>query len=62
VDLHVLRVVPRLGITEEEKPEKIEEALMKIIPQDQWHAAGMSFSYLGRRFAVRQIQPAHNVC
>jgi len=48
IDLHVLRVVPRLGITQEEKPEKIEKELMNIIPQMQWHAAGMSFSYLGR--------------
>jgi endonuclease III len=48
VDLHVLRVVPRLGITKEEKPEKIEKVLMEIIPEKHWHAAGMSFSYLGR--------------
>jgi endonuclease-3 len=48
IDLHVLRVVPRLGITVEEKPEQVEKALMKIIPQKKWHAAGMAFSYLGR--------------
>jgi endonuclease III len=48
VDLHVLRVVPRLGITKEEKPEKIEQRLMEIIPQESWNEAGMSFSFLGR--------------
>ncbi|MGD1043759.1 MAG: endonuclease III [Bacteroidota bacterium] len=48
VDLHVLRVVPRLGITAENKPEKIERALMELIPQKYWNAAGMSFSHLGR--------------
>jgi len=58
VDLHVLRVVPRLGITEEEKPEKIEKALMEIIPQNQWHAAGMSFSYLGRELC----RPTDPIC
>ena len=48
VDLHVLRVVPRLGITAENKPEKIEKALMGFIPKKYWNAAGMSFSFLGR--------------
>jgi endonuclease-3 len=48
VDLHVLRVVPRLGITEETTPEKIETALMRLIPKKYWNNAGMSFSYLGR--------------
>jgi endonuclease-3 len=48
MDLHVLRVVQRIGITEEVKPEKVEKALMEIIPMDHWHAAGMSLSYLGR--------------
>jgi endonuclease III len=48
VDLHVLRVVPRLGITREEKPEKIEQVLMEIVPQEYWNDAGMGFSFLGR--------------
>jgi endonuclease-3 len=48
VDLHVLRVVPRIGITEETTPEKIEKELMELIPVKYWNAAGMSFSFLGR--------------
>ncbi len=48
VDLHVIRVVPRLGITAENTSEKIEKALMEIIPSKYWNAAGMSFSFLGR--------------
>jgi endonuclease-3 len=48
VDLHVLRVVPRLGITAEITPEKMEKALMELIPRKYWNAAGMSFSHLGR--------------
>jgi endonuclease-3 len=61
VDLHVLRVVPRLGITKEEKPEKIEKVLMEIIPQKHWHAAGMSFSYLGRELC-RPTEPRCDKC
>ncbi len=48
VDLHVLRVVPRIGMMREDKPEKIEQRLMEIIPQEFWNAAGMSISFLGR--------------
>ncbi len=61
VDLHVLRVVPRIGMTKEEKPEKIERVLMAAIPRDQWHAAGMSFSYLGRELC-RPTDPACPEC
>jgi endonuclease-3 len=48
VDLHVMRVVPRLGIADERTPEKIEKALMELIPKKYWSVAGMSFSHLGR--------------
>jgi endonuclease III len=58
VDLHVLRVIPRLGITQEEKPEKIEKVLVELLPQKYWHAAGMSFSYLGREVC----RPTNPMC
>ena len=60
-DLHVLRVVPRLGITKEEKPEKLETVLMDIIPQGQWNDAGMSFSFLGRELC-RPTDPRCGEC
>ena len=48
VDLHVVRVAPRLGIVkEQEDPKKIEQELMKILPKDEWDA-GMAMSFLGR--------------
>jgi endonuclease-3 len=61
LDLHVLRVVPRLGITQEEKPDKMEKALLELLPQKTWHAAGMSFSYLGRELC-RPTDPACSEC
>ncbi|MBN1398407.1 MAG: endonuclease III [Bacteroidetes bacterium] len=61
MDLHVLRVVPRIGITQELKPEKVEKALMEIIPKDHWHAAGMSLSYLGRELC-RPSDPECSSC
>ncbi len=36
VDVHVIRIAYRLGLTKEKKPEKIEEDLMKIIPKQYW--------------------------
>ena len=48
VDLHVLRVAPRLGIAIGSKPEKIEQQLMSVIPRENWNEAGMSLSFLGR--------------
>jgi len=48
VDLHTLRVAPRLGIAKGTNPEKIEKQLMEKIPQKNWHLLGMSLTYLGR--------------
>jgi len=48
VDLHVLRVAPRLGIAEGENPVKIEQQLMKTLPHEYWGDIGMAFSFLGR--------------
>ena len=48
VDLHVVRVAPRLGIVSQtEDPKKIEKELMEVLPQNEWDA-GMAMSFLGR--------------
>ncbi len=47
VDVHVLRVAPRLGIAKDEDATKMEERLMKVLPQEEWEA-GMAMSFLGR--------------
>ncbi len=36
VDTHVQRVAKRLGLTQNEIPEKIEQDLMQVIPQKDW--------------------------
>jgi endonuclease-3 len=48
VDLHVLRVAPRLGIATGTDPKKIEQQLMQVIPPKDWGEIGMSLSFLGR--------------
>ena len=64
VDLHVLRVAPRLGIADEKdatKPEKIEKQIMTVIPQEFWNEAGMSISFLGRELC-RPTNPKCTEC
>ena len=36
VDLHVVRVAPRLGIATGADPKKIEKQMMDVLPQKQW--------------------------
>jgi endonuclease-3 len=36
VDTHVRRLSRRLGLTEEETPERIERDLMEVVPADDW--------------------------
>ncbi|MHB9285597.1 endonuclease III [Halobacteriales archaeon Cl-PHB] len=36
VDTHVQRLSRRLGITEEQRPEAIEQDLMPVVPEDEW--------------------------
>ena len=47
VDLHVVRVAPRLGIASGTDPKKIEKQIMDALPQKEWDA-GMAMSFLGR--------------
>jgi endonuclease III len=47
VDLHTVRVAPRLGMVNTTDPKKIEESLMKLLPQKQWDV-GMCLSFHGR--------------
>lgn len=48
VDLHVLRVAPRLGIATGTDAEKIEKQLMETVPQKYWRQLGISLTFLGR--------------
>ena len=36
VDTHVQRISRRLGLTEEERPERIEQDLLGIVPEAEW--------------------------
>ena len=61
VDLHVIRVAPRLGIVPATAtdPKKIEQELMEILPKRDWDA-GMAMSFLGRE--ICRPKPLCEIC
>ncbi len=60
VDTHVARLSERLGLTKETTPEKIEQALMKLVPQDDWAMLSHWLIWHGRRrCAARKPDCAH---
>ena len=61
VDLHTLRVAPRLGIAEGDDPKKMELQLMEKVEKKNWHILGMSLTYLGRE-TCRPTNPHCEEC
>ena len=49
VDTHVARLSGRLGLTREKTAEKIELALMKLVPQSEWTLFSHLLIWHGRR-------------
>ncbi|WP_367753407.1 endonuclease III [Flavobacterium sp. WC2430] len=61
VDLHVLRVAPRIGIIQTTKDAlKAEKQLMQLLPQPLWGNIGMALSFLGRE--ICRPKPNCNNC
>ena len=58
VDLHVVRVAPRLGLASGTDPKKIEKQLMEQINPRDWGEVGMAISFLGRE----TCRPSHPQC
>ena len=48
VDTHVKRISKKLGLTTEEDPEKIEFALMEVLPEEYWILYNIHIIQLGR--------------
>ncbi len=61
VDTHVARVSQRLGLTRETKPEKIEQDLMRQVPQELWGKFSNLLILLGRYICTAQ-KPKHHEC
>ncbi len=61
VDLHVVRVAPRLGLATGTDPRKLEKQMMEIIDRNDWGETGMAISFLGREIC-RPSNPKCNDC
>lgn len=48
VDTHVARISGRLELTRHKQPEKIEQDLMSLIPEQEWNSFGLRLIYFGR--------------
>ena len=61
-DLHVIRVTPRIGLTNENKDGiKIEKQLMSLLPKQIWNEIGMALSFLEREIC-RPTNPKCPIC
>ncbi|MBI2298534.1 MAG: endonuclease III [Armatimonadetes bacterium] len=61
VDTHVQRLSRRMGLTEEELPEKIERNLMQCFPKPRWIEAGHNLIWHGRK-CCRAQKPQCSAC
>jgi len=61
VDTHVRRLAKRLGLTEHEDPNKIEESLMEIVPKDYWMKITDLLIFHGRRVCIAK-KPKCGIC
>jgi endonuclease-3 len=67
VDTHVRRVSQRLGFTEEKDPDKIEQDLMELIPQERWFPFTYTLIDHGRAVCVARTPrceecPVNELC
>src|SRR5271169_4969878 len=49
VDTHVFRITHRLKLSKQKTPEKVEQDLMKLMPQDRWVSFSHQLIWFGRK-------------
>ena len=67
VDTHVHRISRRLELTKEDDPRKIEQDLMKVIPQEKWILFSHQIIWHGRSLCIARKPkcadcPLENLC
>lgn len=61
VDTHVARVAPRMGLSRQRDPDRIEQDLLAIVPEDQWTWFGPAMVLFGR-YVCTAKKPACQGC
>jgi len=49
VDTHVFRIAGRLKLSDQKTPEKMEQDLLRLVPQERWISFGHQVIWFGRR-------------
>ncbi len=49
VDTHVFRITHRLKLSRQKTPEKVEQDLIKLVPQERWISFGHQMIWFGRK-------------
>jgi endonuclease-3 len=52
VDTHVFRIAHRLSLAKGDTPQKVEQELMRILPQDRWIAFSHQLIHHGRQVCI----------
>ena len=60
-DTHVRRLTKRLGLTENDDPNKIEQDLMRIVPRNKWMRFTDLMIFHGRRVCIAK-KPKCGAC
>jgi endonuclease-3 len=61
VDTHVKRLTQRLGLTENQNPDKIEKDIEKLLPEEKWRRFSDILIYHGRA-VCKARKPDHARC
>ena len=62
VDTHVQRLARRMGLTRHHDPEKIEQVLMTLVPQEEWINWGHRMIQHGRRVCSARKPNCESCC
>lgn len=61
VDTHVKRLAIRIGLTENEDPDKIETDIQNLLPEERWRRFSDILIYHGREVCAAK-KPRHEIC
>jgi endonuclease III len=61
VDTHVKRLAMRLGLSENEDPDRIEADIQKLLPEERWRRFSDILIYHGREVCAAR-KPGHDLC
>jgi endonuclease-3 len=59
VDTHVLRISRRLGLAKGDTPQKVEQEMMQILPEDRWISFSHQIIHHGRKVCEARKPKCH---